>query len=100
MTALGSVDILVRSGPGDDPYFHLLMSDHPVRWWKIWFFLRNYADAPLPVFMGSRPRPPSQLGVRCGPNRSLQGANPTRGRSEITVRGTNGCRDRAGLFQP
>jgi hypothetical protein len=27
----------------------------PVKWWKVWFFLRNDIDAPLPMFMGSHP---------------------------------------------
>jgi hypothetical protein len=46
---LGNVDIFIRSGPGVDPYFHLPMSR------KIWFFLRNNADAQLPMFTGSHP---------------------------------------------
>jgi hypothetical protein len=33
------------------------MSNPPVKWRKVWFFLRNDADASLPVFMGSRPMP-------------------------------------------
>jgi hypothetical protein len=48
MVALGSVDILVQSGPGVDPYFHLPMSDPPIRWQKIWFFLRIAALSPIP----------------------------------------------------
>jgi hypothetical protein len=59
---LGSVDIFVRFGPGVDPYFLLLMLDPPVRWRKVWFFLWNDADAPLPVFMGSRPIPQPKWG--------------------------------------
>jgi hypothetical protein len=39
--ALGSVDILVQSGLGVDPYFHLPMSDPPIGWHKIWIFQRN-----------------------------------------------------------
>jgi hypothetical protein len=54
---LGSVDILVRSGLGVDPYFHLPMFDPPVMWQNIWFFLRNDVDAPLPTFTGSCPVP-------------------------------------------
>jgi hypothetical protein len=53
--ALGNVDIFVRSRPGVDPYFSLPMSDPSVRWLKVWFYLRNDADVPLIVFMGSRP---------------------------------------------
>jgi hypothetical protein len=52
---LGNVYIFVRSGPGVDPYFNLPMSAPPNGWQKVWFFLWNDADAPLPVFTGSRP---------------------------------------------
>jgi hypothetical protein len=31
------------------------MSDSPIEWWKICFFLRNDIDAPLTVVTGSRP---------------------------------------------
>jgi hypothetical protein len=57
MVALGSVDIFVRSGPKVDPYYHLPMSDPKVELWKVRFFLRKDADAPLPMFTGSRPIP-------------------------------------------
>jgi hypothetical protein len=57
MAALGNVNLFVRSGSGVDPYFHLPMSDPLVGWRKVWFFLRNDTDAPLPVFTGSRPIP-------------------------------------------
>jgi hypothetical protein len=33
------------------------MPDFPVRWWRPWFLLRDDADAPLPMFMGSSPVP-------------------------------------------
>jgi hypothetical protein len=59
---LGGVDIFVRSGPGVDPYFHLLMSDPPVGWWKVWFSLRNSADVSLPMFTGSGPVPQPKWG--------------------------------------
>jgi hypothetical protein len=59
---LGSVDLLVRSESGVDPYFHLLMSNPPARWWKVWFFLRNDADALLPVVTGSHPIPQHKWG--------------------------------------
>jgi hypothetical protein len=62
MAILSIVDIFVRSGPGVDPYFHLPMSDPPVEWWKVWFFLRNNADAPLPVFMTTRSTPQPKWG--------------------------------------
>jgi hypothetical protein len=62
MVTLGNMDIFVRSGPGVDPYFHLPMSDPPVKWWKVWLFLRNNADVPLPMFMGSCPIPQPKWG--------------------------------------
>jgi hypothetical protein len=51
---LGGVDIYVRSGHGVDPYFQLPVFGPSDGWWKVCFFFRNDADAPLPVFMGSR----------------------------------------------
>jgi hypothetical protein len=45
-----------------DPYFRLLMSDPLNGWWKVWFFLRNDVDAPLPMFMESRPIPQPKWG--------------------------------------
>jgi hypothetical protein len=57
MAALGNEDIFVRSGPGVNPYFHLPLSDPPIGWQKVQFFLRNDADAPLPMFTGSQPIP-------------------------------------------
>jgi hypothetical protein len=62
---LGSVDLFVLSELGAYPYFHLPMSGSPVRWQKIWFFLRNDADTLLPVFTGSRliPQPKWGYGV-------------------------------------
>jgi hypothetical protein len=62
MAALGNVDIFVRSGPRADPYFHLPLSDPSIVWWKVWFYLRNVADASLPVFMVSRPVPEPKWG--------------------------------------
>jgi hypothetical protein len=62
VAALGNVDIFVRSTPGVDPYFHFLMSDPSVGWWKVWFFLRSDADALLPVFTGSLPIPQPKWG--------------------------------------
>jgi hypothetical protein len=61
-TTLCNVDIFVRSGPGVDPYFRLPMSDPSVGWWNVQFFLRNDADAPLPVFTGSHPIPQPKWG--------------------------------------
>jgi hypothetical protein len=62
---LGSVDIFVRSRPGVDPYFYLSMSNPSVGWQKVWFFLRNDTDTPLPMFTGSRlvPQPKWGYGV-------------------------------------
>jgi hypothetical protein len=56
-TVLGSINIFIRSGPGVDPNFHLLMFDPLVGWRKVWFFLRNDANALLPMFLDSRPVP-------------------------------------------
>jgi hypothetical protein len=58
----GSVDIFVRSGSGVDPYFCFSISDPLVGWRKVWFFLRNNADTPFPVFMGSCPIPQPKWG--------------------------------------
>jgi hypothetical protein len=60
----GYADIYVQSGPGVDPYLCLSMSNPLVRWQKEWFFLRNYADAPLPVFTGKHPVPQPNWGYR------------------------------------
>jgi hypothetical protein len=54
---LGSMDLFARSRSRIDPYFRLLMSDPSVGWWKVWFFLRNDIDVPLPMVTGSRPIP-------------------------------------------
>jgi hypothetical protein len=62
VAVLGSVDIFIRSGRGVDPYFHLPTSGPPDWWGKIWFFLRNDTDAPLPMFTGSRPIPQPNWG--------------------------------------
>jgi hypothetical protein len=61
---LHSVEILVRSGPRVDPYFHLSLSDPPGRWWKVWFFFRNDTNAPLPMFMISHPVPQPKWAYR------------------------------------
>jgi hypothetical protein len=58
----GSVDIFVWSGSRVNPYFCFLMSDPSVGWQRVWFFLRNNADAPLPVFMGCDPIPQPKWG--------------------------------------
>jgi hypothetical protein len=58
----GGVDIFVRSGSGVDPYFRFPMSDPSTRWQKVWFFLRNDIDMPLPVFTGCGPVPQPKWG--------------------------------------
>jgi hypothetical protein len=55
--ALGYVDLLLRSGSRNDPYFCLPMSDPPVGWRKAWFLLRNDADVSLPTLTSGRPIP-------------------------------------------
>jgi hypothetical protein len=62
VAVLVSVDTFVRFGHGVDPYFDVLASGPSDGWWKVWFFLRNDIDAPLPVFMGSRPIPQPNWG--------------------------------------
>jgi hypothetical protein len=57
VAVLGGTDIYVKSKHEVDPYFHLPMFESTDVWWKVWFFMRNDADTPLPVFMDSRPIP-------------------------------------------
>jgi hypothetical protein len=38
------------------------MFDPPVGWWKVWFFLMDDSDAPLPVVTGSHPIPQPKWG--------------------------------------
>jgi hypothetical protein len=64
VVVFGGMDIYVKSGHGVDPYFHLPMSGSTNGWQKVWFFLRNNGDGPLPVFTGSRPVPQPNLGYR------------------------------------
>jgi hypothetical protein len=56
------VDIYVKSSHGVNPYFHLSMSRSMTRCQKVWFFLRNDADASLPMFSTSRPIPQPNWG--------------------------------------
>jgi hypothetical protein len=72
---LGNVDIFLQFGPRVDPYFHLPMSDPPLGWRNVWFFLRNGADAPLLMFMGSRPIPQPKWGM-VWPRKTSTGCNP------------------------
>jgi hypothetical protein len=62
VVALGSVDIFIRFGRGVEPYFHLSTSGPSDKWWKVWFFLSNDADASLPMFTGIRPIPQPSWG--------------------------------------
>jgi hypothetical protein len=55
--SLGSVDILVHSGPEVDPYFSIPLPDPPIGWQKSWFLLKYDADTLLPSFMGGCPIP-------------------------------------------
>jgi hypothetical protein len=59
---LCGMDIYVKYGHSVDPYFHLPMLGSMDRWWKVWFFLRNDADTPLPMFTVSRPVPQPNWG--------------------------------------
>jgi hypothetical protein len=65
----GSVDIIVRSGSGIDPYFHFSISDPPVGWQKICFFLRNDIEMPLFMFTGCRPIPQPKWGYNMAQQR-------------------------------
>jgi hypothetical protein len=51
------------------------MSNPPVRWLKVWFFLRSDADTLLPMFIGSCPIPQLQWGYRAAQKTSV-GYNP------------------------
>jgi hypothetical protein len=72
------------------------MPDLLVRWRRAWFLLRDDTDAPLPTIMGSRPRPPYQLGVWCGSNGPQQTATLVGGHLGIVAKGTDERRDFAG----
>jgi hypothetical protein len=49
--------IHVKFGHGVDPYFDIPMPKSMKGWQKKWFYLRNDASSPLPMFTGSRPVP-------------------------------------------
>jgi hypothetical protein len=57
VVVLVGVVLHVKPGHGVDPYIDLPMLESVNRWQKIWFFMRNDATAPLPMFMGNRPVP-------------------------------------------
>jgi hypothetical protein len=71
---LEGVVIHVKSKHDVDPYFDLPMSESTDGWQKIWFFFRNNAITPLPVFMGNRrvPQPNWGYGVVRKDLRKLQ----------------------------
>jgi hypothetical protein len=50
----GYIEIYVRTRPGIDPYFCLLVSNLSVGWRKEFFFQRNDADASVPTAMSKR----------------------------------------------
>jgi hypothetical protein len=60
----GGVVIHVKSRQGVDPYFNIPMPKLMKGWHKQWFYLRNDANAPLPVFTGNRPTPHHNWGYR------------------------------------
>jgi hypothetical protein len=72
--SLGSVDVLVHSGPEADVYF-ISLSDPPVGWPKAWLLLKNDADAPLPAFMGGCLVPFPTGSTMC-PRLTSTGCNP------------------------
>jgi hypothetical protein len=53
----GGAVIHVKVRHGVDPYLKIPMPRSMKGWQKKWFYLRNEASAPLPVFIGSRPFP-------------------------------------------
>jgi hypothetical protein len=53
----GCVVIHIMSGQGVNSYFDIHMPKSINGWQKQWFYLRNDADALLPVFTGNRPTP-------------------------------------------
>jgi hypothetical protein len=52
---LGCVDLCVRSGQGVDLYYRLSVSNLPVGWRRVWFFLQNNTTRPLLEVTGRRP---------------------------------------------
>jgi hypothetical protein len=71
---LGVVDIHVNSGYYVDPYFNLPMPRFVNGWWKMWFFLGNGTDMPLPVLTVNSPipQPNWEDGVAKKDHRKLQ----------------------------
>jgi hypothetical protein len=57
VVVLGGVDIHFKSEHGVDPYFDLTMLKSVNGWWKMWLFLWNDADVPLPMLTSNRPIP-------------------------------------------
>jgi hypothetical protein len=48
--SLGSVDILVPTGPGSNAYFCILQPNSLVGWQKAWFLRKNEVDALFSAF--------------------------------------------------
>jgi hypothetical protein len=55
--SLGSVDILVPTGPGSNAYFSILQPNSLVGWQKAWFLRKNEVDALFSAFTSSCPIP-------------------------------------------
>jgi hypothetical protein len=55
LTVYGGMIIHVKFGHRVIPYFDIPMPRWMKGWRQKWFYLRNDASAPLPVFIGSRP---------------------------------------------
>jgi hypothetical protein len=49
------MDIHVKFVHEVDSYFHLPMPKSMDGWQEVWFFVRNDANVPLPMFTGNRP---------------------------------------------
>jgi hypothetical protein len=62
--SFGRRGIHAKSGHGVDPYFDLPMPESPNGWQKIWFFFRDDAAMPLPVFTSNHPIPQPNWGYR------------------------------------
>jgi hypothetical protein len=55
LTIFGGTVIHVKLGHRVDPYLEIPMTRSMKGWWKRWFYLRNDASTPVPVFTGGRP---------------------------------------------
>jgi hypothetical protein len=57
LTILGAWFFMSKSGHGVDPYFNIPIPRSMKGWQKMWFYLRNDADVPLPAFTNHHPIP-------------------------------------------